>query len=315
MSEENQKQTENKKPEVEQQALTEEQQLMYFFKEYGMPLVIGVVVAVLAFAGYAAYRNHKINQSVQAAAMLASAQNADQLQNVINRYAKTPSAPVAMLALAGEYLNNGSYPMARTMYTRFETEYPDHPMVGAAEVGKAYCAEGEGNVEEALRMFQAFTQNHPNHFLTPQAVFSQARCLEQLGRLDEARIMYEEFLTDNEDDRWAAQAETALLYVKKEIRAREKGIVPAAPAPVQMMQAPMSFQQQPFNASPFEQPQVQVEAKPAPVEVVAVEEVVEPVTEPVVEETAVVEEVITEEVADDETVPAADGDEAEPDEE
>jgi predicted negative regulator of RcsB-dependent stress response len=206
---------------VEKEKLKEHEdlQVLHFLKEYGMPLVLGVSVALLAYLGFVTYKNHQAGIRRRAAQNLMQAQSAEQLQAIVDQYPNTPSAPIAMLTLAANYLHGGQYPMARNQYARFEREHADHMLKPAAVLGQAYCVEAEGNPEGALASYQKFQDEYAGHFLLPQAIFGQARCLEQLGRFEEAKTVYEEYLEANPESRWAPQAESSLLYVDKTQRA------------------------------------------------------------------------------------------------
>ncbi len=196
----------------------ENEQVLEFLREYGIPIVIGVVAALVIYLGYMVYSNYRVSLAERAAQGLMVARTPQELEEVVNKYSSTPAAPVAMLSLASTYLHGGQYQLSREIYTRFQNEYPKHDMYATAEMGLAYCAESEGNLEDALQRFTTFVDNHPEHFLMQLALFSRARCMEQLGRYSDAKAVYEDFIAAHPESRWVPQAETALLYVDKDLR-------------------------------------------------------------------------------------------------
>jgi len=221
---------------LEQKELEQEEvhEVVNVLREYGVSIAIGVGAALLIFLGMAVYRSYRSDQALRAAQALASARSLDQLQQIVNSYGSTPSAPPAMLALASQQYYNGDYALAMNTYAEFETKYPEHMMRPAAELGQAYCMEAEGMLEQARERYNRFAQMHPAHFLAPLAIFGQARCFEQEKQFDEARAIYEDFIAENPDSPWAPQAETALLYVDKDLRALQHPPQVAAPRKVKL---------------------------------------------------------------------------------
>jgi predicted negative regulator of RcsB-dependent stress response len=222
----------------------EMEKLRGLFREHGQPVLIGLGLALAIFLGIGAYKNYRQSVALRAAQMLAGARSTEQLQQVVNMYPSTASAPIAMLALAGQYYDAGQYDLAQFTYAQFEQKYPKHPMKLSAEIGKAQCLEGSGQLDQALTAFEAFAAANTNHFLTPMARLGRARCLTQLGQYEDARAAYEEFIAAYPDSGWASLAETALLFVDKEMRTVKKGgkpdvILPVAPPPTAAM-PPMS---------------------------------------------------------------------------
>ena len=191
-----------------------------FIQENGMSLLIGIGLAVALYLGISAYRNYKTSESLNASALLFNAQSAEQLQKVINEHASTPSAPLAYLSLAANYFDAGQFDMAQYQYTQFETKYPEHSLRAMAQLGQANCLEAKGQLNEAVNAFTQFSQTWTNSYLLPLAIFGKARCYEEMGQFDEARTIYEDYIAAHPDSDWAQRAETALLFVDKEKRAK-----------------------------------------------------------------------------------------------
>lgn len=191
-------------------------------REYGQPVAIGLVIAVAIFLGITMYRYQQQSAREHASELLINARSFDDLQHIIDQYAKTPSAPLALLGLAAERYREGQYELAQLHYNQFIERHPDHPMRAAAELGLAYCEEAFGFAGQAMARYHQFGQTHPDHYLLPLAVFGQARCLALMNQAEQAVRLYESFLEENPDSPWRAQARTAKLYTEKEMRARER---------------------------------------------------------------------------------------------
>lgn len=207
----------------------EAHRLLAAFKEHAQPVLIGVGLALAIVLGIGAYRNYKASVALRAGQMLMNAKTPEQLEQIINQYATTPSAPMAMLALAARHFDGGQYDLARFTYAQFAEKYPDHPMKEAADVNIAQCLEASGQLEQAAEAFASFAQAHPDSFMSPVASLGRARCLTQLGRFDEAKSEYEDFIAAHPKSGWAALAEASIEYVDKEMRARTKPAAESAP--------------------------------------------------------------------------------------
>ena len=201
---------------------TEKQQLLAIFREHVQPVLIGLAIALALILGYGAYKNYKQSTSMRASQMLMSSKSPEQLQQVISQYPSTPSAPIAMLTLASEYFRSGQYDLAQFSYAQFQQKFPNHPMAAAGELGKAQCLEASGQLDQALSMYEAFASANPGHFLTASAIFGKGRCLTQMGRYTEAKAVYEDYIAANPDSGWVPLADSAMLFVDKELRAQQK---------------------------------------------------------------------------------------------
>lgn len=193
--------------------------LMSWLREYGVSAGIGIAVALALALGILLYRQQQARTARQAAEILTSAQSADELQQVVDQYGKTPSAPLALVAMAGERFHEGRYDVAMAQYQQFLTSYPDHRLVPAAQLGQAYCREALELWEPALEGYRTFAKDHADHLLAPMAKFGEARVLAQMGQPQEAEAIYKAYLDGAEDAPWRAQAQTALLYLEKDVRA------------------------------------------------------------------------------------------------
>ena len=212
-----------------------------FLQKYGTTILVSAGLAVAVALGLGAWQNHKQSQ-VERAERLLSGQpmpeeklgpciTIQRLQMIVERYPKTPSAPLALLALAAQFYSQGQYEPARTSYLKFEQLYPQHFFAPAAELGRAQCAEAAMMTDIALASYEKFITAHAGFYLTPQAVFGKARCLELRGALDNARITYEDFLAKNPQSPWEGQVKNALQVLDMKKRALAKGQAVTGQAP------------------------------------------------------------------------------------
>lgn len=200
----------------------EENAFLDFLERYRVPVLVGMAVVVVGLSAGSIYRSMQTASQERASRLLSEARTPDQLRDVVDAYPQAAAAPTALLAMAKEYYRVGDYEQARLAYERFTADYPDHELSRIAHMGRIYCAEGEGRMDEALAAFTAFADAHPAHFLAPQAKLGRARCLEELGRLADARVVYEDFIAaSSEDAAWTAFAEDALDRVRREIKRAE----------------------------------------------------------------------------------------------
>ncbi len=201
-----------KKHELEQH---EVKQVVDFLKRYGKLIAAGVIaatVAVLVSRGLAARKAAKMAEAEQA---LMTVQNPQQLEDLVNNYKSTPTAPVALLDLAKRLFNEGQFTQAREQYERFVRDYRRSDLLPIAEFGLAHCTEADGNFEAAISELKDFLAAHPGHYLESPAILAIARCMEQAGQIEEARITLEDFLAEHAGSHWSGAAETSLQQLGK----------------------------------------------------------------------------------------------------
>lgn len=202
------------------QALEEHEvkEVVGFLKRYGKLIGTGILAAALTVVAARIYTNHKASVLAKAEQMLMTARSPEQLEEIVNKYSSTPTAPVALLDLAKTCFNSGDAAQARTQYQRFLKKYKNHDMRPVAELGLAYCTEADGDFNGAAEQFARFAEKYSSSYLNPPAVLSIARCMEQAGRIEEARIVLEDFLAENAGTSWAGTAETALKTLNEPAR-------------------------------------------------------------------------------------------------
>ena len=184
-------------------------------QEQGKSWAVSVLVVVVVLAGFYGYRGYREKQVQTAAQLLANARDMRPLQEIVTRYAKTPSAPTAMLIMGREMYQMGDYSGAVSLYQRFEKEYPQHPLKAVAAMGQIQCSEAMGQLTEAAAAYTRFAQVNAGHYLAPLATLGRARCLTDMGRREDARQVYEEFIAANPKSPWVRDAEDAISEMKR----------------------------------------------------------------------------------------------------
>ncbi len=202
-------------------------------RQFG-PLAVGAAIVLLALAGAGLVLAQQRRQAERASQNLLAAQTPKQWESLLEQYPRSPTAPIARLALATSHYNEGAYDQALAAYGLFLDRYPKHVMAPAAELGKVQCLEARGEIEAALNGYSLFAIARPTHELLPQALFGKARCLQLLQRFAEARAIYEDYIAAHPEGDWTAQAEFSLRALERQIRARQAAPAPTpAPAPDQ----------------------------------------------------------------------------------
>lgn len=197
-----------------------------WLREYGTSTGITVALALALFLGVTLYRMNRSSSERRASELLVQAQSPDDFQQVVDQYAGTTAAPVALLSMASSRFHEGRFDVALTLYQQFLDEHPEHPLATAAVLGQAYCQEGLMQWDTALDAFRAFAGKHPQHALEPLAQFGEARVLVQLGKPQEALAIYQAYLDEHPEGNapWRSQARTALLYLEKDMRAQQAAV-------------------------------------------------------------------------------------------
>ncbi len=193
----------------------EVKEVLGFLTRYGKLIGTGVLAAAVTVLVAKGCTYLKASKLAKAEQLLMAAQTPQQLEDVVNKYSSTPTAPVALLNLAKTLFNNGETVQARAQYERFLKKYKNHEMRFTAQLGLAYCTEADGDFNGATTQFAEFAKKNSKNYLQPVALLSVARCMEQAGRIDEARIVLEDFLAENAGTAWAGSAESALQQLTK----------------------------------------------------------------------------------------------------
>jgi len=202
-----------KASEAERRAREEQEEAMATVKEYSKLAVIAVAGVLVVTVGLGYVKNQKTTVRANAARLFSEAETAEQLQEVVDTYGKTPSAPFALSASAKRHFDKGEYQKAYDAYDRMLRDYPEFEFAAGAVYGKNFCLEAMGEVEKAIEGWDGYLAVHEKYFLTPSAILAKARCLVHLQRYRDARTVYEDFIADNPGTSWSAQAQDLLAKI------------------------------------------------------------------------------------------------------
>ncbi|MCZ7592035.1 MAG: tetratricopeptide repeat protein [Kiritimatiellae bacterium] len=204
--------------------VSEVPEVLGFLRENGVSILVGAGIAAAVFLGWSVYRNQQISGREQASAQIFSAQTAEQVQQVVNEFPKTPAASLGQIMLAGQAFDQGQYEVAHNLFAQFIEQHPQHELRDNAAFAIIQCTEASGQYEEALSDYEEFIAEHPDHYLASSALFGKARCLELLNRFEDAKTVYQSVVSEREEtDPWRVRAESALSILERDMRAVARG--------------------------------------------------------------------------------------------
>lgn len=200
---------------LKRQALEQKEvkEVLVFFQKYAKPATIVIVVVCLLVLADKFLKAQRHKKEVTADTALLDARGAEDLQDIVNDYASTPSGPMALMELARIKFNAGQFDEAEELYTRFTAKHADHELAVQAELNLITCKEVKGQLGEAHMLYGQFAKKHEGAYLVPAAMMGQARCLEALDQLDEAQIAYEDIIVNFPETAWSRIAEANLKTV------------------------------------------------------------------------------------------------------
>jgi outer membrane protein assembly factor BamD (BamD/ComL family) len=204
---------------------------------YGKPVVTGLLVVMIAVGAFQFYASRKQASAEEASRNMAQAKSITDFEDILENHANSAVAPMALLAAAKLYYQNGNYETALTKYDAFIRTNPADRALPTAQLGRLFCIEARGSddaLTEAAEAYAAFATDNPESFLTPQAIFGQARCLEQMGQIEAARTLYEDFIAGHSESAWMPQAETLLEQIKQRIKAASQKTVKKSDAVIEV---------------------------------------------------------------------------------
>jgi len=209
-------------------------QLIQFLRVNGLPILLGVVIAVGAVTIVNMYRRRARLLADSASVMLGKAMQQQetaarikQLNEVMAQYPTTTAAPLALMGVAKAHFDNGKIDIAINKYIEFQSKYPEHPHAVGAELGRLHCLEAMRSTETALQGFEAFLGKYADHYLTPQAGLGKARCLMALGRTNEARVVCEDLVVARPETTWSIKAERLIEETRRKPRPMPQYTFPA----------------------------------------------------------------------------------------
>ena len=181
------------------------------FRKEVAAVVIIILLAIIGFAGFRFYSDHR---DAAASALLASAKSGQDYQQVIARYPDTAGGADAYLLLADVQRAEKKFTDANATLQVFLNKNPDHQLVTTARMAMAANLESMGKIDEALAMYQQIATGYPKSFNAPLALISRMHLLKAKNRNDEARQACETILTQYRDSVWAREAAQELRSLK-----------------------------------------------------------------------------------------------------
>lgn len=197
---------------------SEVKEVLKFFEKYLKPAAGAIIVICVVIIGFQLRKNIQASKNAKADAALMEANRAEDYQAILDKYGKTPSAPIALLGLAQEKFNAGQASEADALYGQFLKKYKKHDMVLQARFNQITCKEAMRQYGDAIILYGDFKDNHPESHLAPVALLGKARCLEAVDRYAEAKQVYEDIFTFYSETGWAQVAEANLEIVEAKLK-------------------------------------------------------------------------------------------------
>ena len=185
-----------------------------FWDRFKKEITAGLLIVLLAALGFTGYRFYVDRRAASASALLASANTAEEYQQVLQRYPNTPAAADAYLLLAEAQRTAKKFAEANTTLQTFISKYPQHELMSTAKMGMAANLQSMGRTDEALAMYQQIASAYPTAFVAPMALLSQVHILKAKNRNDDARRICETVLTQYRTSFWAGEAMQQLRLLK-----------------------------------------------------------------------------------------------------
>lgn len=214
-----------------------------FWDRHKTEVMVAIVVAVLAVAGFGGYRFYSDRRANAAASLLTSAKTLADFQKVSTEYPGTSAGGSAYLLLANAQRAEKKFAEANATLQTFLDKYPKHELTGTARMATAGNLEALGKKDEALAIYQRLAASEPHGFTAPIALFSQIHLLKEKKQIEEARRVCETILTQHRESRFAAEAQYQLRLLKgNETAAAAPPPTSAPPPPPAVSAAPPAAQ-------------------------------------------------------------------------
>ena len=173
-----------------------------FWQQHGRKIVWGVIAVLAIGVIVVQIQRQAAEREGEAATRLAQATDPSlMLQLAHESQGKTLGAQ-ALLRAADLFAQAGRLPEALAAYQEFLTGYPQHPLIGTAQLGQAATLEMTGKLEEAKARYLQLASKFSAYTAVP-AKLGAARCAEALGQAKEARQFYEELTPSVAGTPWA----------------------------------------------------------------------------------------------------------------
>jgi tetratricopeptide (TPR) repeat protein len=185
-----------------------------FWERFKQPIIAVLSVMVLAAVAFTAYRFYADRRATAASVALASANTAQEYEQVIARYTNTPAAADAYILLAESQRKEKKFTEANKTLETFIAKYPKHEFLSTAKMAMAANLDSMGKTNEALVMYQQIASAYPNSYAAPLAMLSQVYILKSKNRNDDALRICETMLTQYRTSFWANEAMQQLRLLK-----------------------------------------------------------------------------------------------------
>jgi outer membrane protein assembly factor BamD (BamD/ComL family) len=222
---------------------------LHRLREYRRPLLVGLAVLLLAAAAVggvfwmdrqASEKARELDQEASRLLMARSAgdpKNAENLLNqamakyreIVERYSRTASAPLALFHLGNTQMMANDLPAAIDTYQRFMLQYGGNPALAPlVQQRLAYSYLLKGDKDQAAKAFTAILDT-PGALLKDQALFELARLEEAQSRPEGALAHYQTLIKTYPSSPFTSEAtiRTKVLDVKS----KEASPPPSSPAP------------------------------------------------------------------------------------
>jgi|GEM_PF-252229 len=187
----------------------------------GAGILVVVIVAIMMY-------NSRQNAEMAAATALGAAQTAfdqgnyseviDQLQPVVDTYAGTNSAGVAIFYIGSAYYRQGEYDQAEMYFEQYINEYDNDPMLGASsQANLGALAADNDHYQEAAERYREAMRRAPYKFMMHRYSLDAARYTFKAGKYDQAKTLLTNLIsTDDLKTEIKSEAEELLKTIEVE---------------------------------------------------------------------------------------------------
>jgi tetratricopeptide (TPR) repeat protein len=186
----------------------------FFWERFKKPIISAAIVVLLAATAFTGYRFYSDRRAAAASAALASANSAQEYEQVIARYPNTPAGADAYILRAEAQRKERKFTEANKTLETFLVKYPKHELLSTAKMAMAANLDSMGKTDEALAMYQQIASAYPNTYAAPLAMLLQVYILKAKNRNDDARRICESILTQYRTSFWAGEAMQQLRLLK-----------------------------------------------------------------------------------------------------
>lgn len=182
-------------PEEEQSVVMDGDDVALFFARHRIALLGGGAVVLALAAAVVWWLLSSYNARIDSEALLAEASGAEQWQEVAAKYPGTAAAGDALLLIAKAQRDDGKFQESSETYSQFLSQYPKHPMTGAARLGLAENLEAQNKTAEALKALQLVRLEDAASYAAPYAMLMEARILLRQSKAAEARRVFNDLVS------------------------------------------------------------------------------------------------------------------------